>query len=80
MQSRADVVARRIPLYFMRTRLILLKSLFQGHVLTFVELVLGSATVRSSLIEALVVRDVVGRTFVSVDERDVVGVQVLLRG
>lgn len=58
----------------------LFKSLLQRNVLTLVKSILGGAAKRGALIETLVVLDPLGSTFVSVQERNIVVVQLLLGG
>lgn len=60
--------------------LMLFKSLLQRNVLTLVKSILGGAAKRGALIETLVVLDPLGSTFVSVQERNIVVVQLLLGG
>lgn len=59
-------------------RLVLVESLLQRNVLALVKLVLGGTAERGSLVKTLVVCDVVSSTLVSVQERHVIVIQVLL--
>lgn len=61
-------------------KLLLAESLLQRNVLALIKLILGSRTERRALIETLVVCDQMSSTFVSVQKRNVIVVQLLLRG
>lgn len=65
---------------YIMQKLLLAESLLQRNVLALIKLILGSRTERRALIETLVVCDQMSSTFVSVQKRNVIVVQLLLRG